>query len=199
MMARRVMRHGGFKFPNETYCVFHSSLGICTERPIAQTKTAPDKVDERIKREQKLIPKITRKCEPLHSATARHYHVEFVTMNNQDAFACGGHMNCVLLDFNVPIDSTKTGHQFVVVSRDVNYACALACFAQNFLDDVVVLLRPVNSAPQRPDVDQVAHDVQRRKSFSRKKSNSAVALQPRVPRCASEIHAARYRLGASRS
>src|SRR5207249_8667453 len=38
-----------------------------------------------------------------------------------------------------------------------------------------------------------------RKSFSRKKSNSAVALQPRVPRCVSEIHAARYRLGASRS
>ena len=72
-------------------------------------------------------------------------------------------MDCVLLDFNVPISSAKAGHQFVVVSRDVNYARALACFAQNFLDDVVVLLRPVNPAPQRPDVDQVAHDVQRAK------------------------------------
>src|ERR1043166_8489704 len=84
-------------------------------------------------------------------------------MNNQDALACGGHMNCVLFDFNVPINSAKAGYQFVVVSQDVNYACALACLAQDFLDDVVVLLRPVNSAPQGPDVDQVTDDVQRTK------------------------------------
>ena len=38
---------------------------------------------------------------------------------------------------------------------------ALASFAQNFLDHVVVLLRPVNSATQRPDIDQVADDVER--------------------------------------
>src|SRR5215831_17151126 len=31
------------------------------------------------------------------------------------------------------------------------------------------------------------------KSVSRKNSSNAVALQPRVPRCVSEIHAARYR------
>jgi len=29
------------------------------------------------------------------------------------------------------------------------------------LDDVVVLLRPVNTAPQLPDVDQIADDVKR--------------------------------------
>src|SRR6476620_5935564 len=69
-------------------------------------------------------------------------------------------MNCVLLNLDIPVGTTEARHQFVVISRDVNYAGALAGFAQNFLDDVVVLLWPINCATQRPDIDQVAHDVQ---------------------------------------
>jgi len=33
--------------------------------------------------------------------------------------------------------------------------------AQDFLDDVVVLLRPINSAAQSPDIDQIAHHIER--------------------------------------
>ena len=68
-------------------------------------------------------------------------------------------MNCVLLNLDIPVRSTEARHQFVVISRDVNYTRALAGFAQNFLDHVIVLLWPVNRAPQRPDINQVAHDV----------------------------------------
>src|SRR4029077_422273 len=70
-------------------------------------------------------------------------------------------MNCVLLNLDIPVGTTEARHQFVVISRDVNYARPLAGFAQNFLDDVVVLLGPINYATQRPDIDQVADDVQR--------------------------------------
>jgi len=48
-----------------------------------------------------------------------------------------------------------------VVTWDVNDARSLARFAENLLDDVVVLLRPVTTATQLPDIDQIAHDIER--------------------------------------
>src|SRR6266404_3677083 len=69
-------------------------------------------------------------------------------------------MNCPLLDLDIPIGPTEVDHELVVISRDVNDARAFARFAENFLDYVVVLLWPVNSTTQRPDIDEIAHDVQ---------------------------------------
>ena len=70
-------------------------------------------------------------------------------------------MNCPLLDLDVAVDPTEVDHELVVISRDVDYMRALASFAQNFLDHVVVLLRPLNPATQRPNIDEVAHDIER--------------------------------------
>ena len=69
-------------------------------------------------------------------------------------------MNCPLLDLDIPIGPTEVDHELVVISRDVNDARAFARFAQNFLNNVVVLLWPINSTTQRPDIDEIAHDVQ---------------------------------------
>src|SRR6266480_6162550 len=69
-------------------------------------------------------------------------------------------MNRPLLDLDVAVGPAEVGHQLIVISGDVDYMRALAGFAQNFLDHVVVLLRPVNSATQRPNIDQVAHDIE---------------------------------------
>src|SRR5215467_12734693 len=41
----RVMSHSGFEFADEAHSVLHSSLGIRTQRPIAQTETPPHKVN----------------------------------------------------------------------------------------------------------------------------------------------------------
>ena len=70
-------------------------------------------------------------------------------------------MNCILLDLDVPVGPTEVGHQLIVISRDVDYMRPFAGFAQNLLDHVVVLLGPVNSATQRPNIDQVTHDIER--------------------------------------
>jgi hypothetical protein len=70
-------------------------------------------------------------------------------------------MNRALLDLDIAVDAAKASHEFIVVSRDVNHARALACFAQNFLDYVIMLLRPINSATQRLNIDQIADDVER--------------------------------------
>src|SRR5215471_5775800 len=87
VIALRVMRHSGFEFADETYGVLHSSLGISAERPETQTETAPDEIDEWIEREKKLVADVPREREPLHPPAAGNYHVEFVTMNNQDSLA----------------------------------------------------------------------------------------------------------------
>src|SRR5947207_13005363 len=57
--------------------------------------------------------------------------------------------------------AAKAGDEFIVVARDVDDARALARFAEKFLDDVVVLLRPINSAPHLPDVDEIPDEVER--------------------------------------
>src|SRR5262245_28166335 len=154
------MSHSGFELTDEAHSVFHRSLGIRAERPIAQTETSPDKVDQWIERQEELIAKITCKREPPHSAAAGYHHIEFVTMDNQDTFTGGGYVNCVLLDLDIPIRSAKARHQFIVISRNVNHPRTFAGFAQDFLDHVVVLLWPVDCASERPDINQVADDVE---------------------------------------
>ena len=157
VMPHRIMRHSSFEFADEADRVFHTPLGVSAERPIAETEAAPDEIDKRIEREQKLITKVASKREPPHVL----YHgIEFVAVNNQDAFPGGGDMDCPLLDLDVAVGPAEVGHQLVVISRDVDHMRSFARFAQKFLDHVVVLLRPINSATQRPDIDQVADDVQ---------------------------------------
>jgi hypothetical protein len=47
-----------------------------------------------------------------------------------------------------------------VVARDVDNTRAFARFAQNLLDDVIMLLRPVTATAHLPDIDQIADDVE---------------------------------------
>ena len=70
-------------------------------------------------------------------------------------------MDCVFLDLDIPVSPAEARHQFIVISRDINYTRTFAGFAQNFLDHIIMLLWPINCPPQRPDIDQIAHDVQR--------------------------------------
>ena len=70
-------------------------------------------------------------------------------------------MDGVFFDVDVSINTKKARHQLVMVTGDINYASSFPGLAQDFLDDVVVLLRPINSTAQRPDIDQIADDVER--------------------------------------
>jgi len=154
------MRHCGFEPADKAHGVLHASLCVGAKRPIAKAEAASYEIDEWIEREQKLIAKVAGEREPLQAAATGHHHVELVAVNNQDAFTGGCYMNCALLDLDIAVDAAKAGHEFIVVSRDVNNARSLAGFPQNFLDYVIMLLRPINSATQRPNIDQIADDVE---------------------------------------
>ena len=78
-VALRVMRHSGFEFANKAYCIFHTALGISAERPVAETEAAPDEIDERIERKQKLITNVAGEREPFN---VLHHGIEFVAVDD---------------------------------------------------------------------------------------------------------------------
>src|SRR5439155_25271792 len=84
-----------------------------------------------------------------------------MTVNDEHPTSVCQTMNGMLLNGNVAVGTEKSGEHLVVVTGDVNDPRSLARFAENLLDDVVVLLRPVTAATQLPDIDQIAHDIER--------------------------------------
>src|SRR5437899_1042130 len=154
----RVTNNLFFVSANETDCVLDSFFCIGTERPITETESAAHQVDRRVEREQELVAKVTCKGEPLH---VLHHGVELVPMNHEHAAAVGQTMNGMFLHRDVAIGAIKFGEQIIVIARNINGPRAFTRFTQDFLNDVVVLLWPVNPTPQLPDVDQVTHDVER--------------------------------------
>src|SRR4029077_3052059 len=105
----------------------------------------------------KLIANVSSKRQPLYILDDG---VEFMTVNDQDSFSGRRYMDGVSLDIDVSVRATEVPDHLVVITRNVDDARAFSGFAQNFLNDVVVSLRPVTSAPHRPDVDQIADNVQ---------------------------------------
>jgi hypothetical protein len=53
------------------------------------------------------------------------------------------------------------GEKFVVIAGDVDDPSPFARLAQNLLNHVVVLLRPVDPTTERPDINQVTDNVER--------------------------------------
>src|SRR5256885_17250569 len=86
--------------------------------------------------------------------------MQVVTVNDKQAAAVRQTMDRMVLDRDVAIDTVKFADQFVVVAWNVNDAGAFARFPKNLLNNVVMLLRPINTAPQLPDVDQVPHHIE---------------------------------------
>jgi hypothetical protein len=57
------------------------------------------------------------------------------------------------------VHALEFAQKFVVVAGDIDDARALARFAQYFLNNVIVLLRPVPGASKPPAVDNVANQI----------------------------------------
>ena len=141
---------------DKTDRVLDSFFRVGAQRPIAETESTAHEIDRRIKREQELVTNVTREREPLH---VLHYCIELVPMNYEHPAAIGQAMNGMLLHRDVAIGAVKFGEQIIVIARDIDGPRAFARFPENLLNDIVMLLRPVNPAAQLPDVDQVAHHI----------------------------------------
>ena len=82
-------------------------------------------------------------------------------VDNENSTAIRSAMNGMLFDRDRAIDTMERTNHLIMVARDVDNPGAFPCFAENFLDDVVVLLRPVTASTHLPDINEVAHDIKR--------------------------------------
>ena len=147
----------GFVGADKAHRVLDPLLDRLAQRPITESKDPAHGVHERIEREQKLVAEIAEEREP---PDVLHHGVELVAVEDENAAPVRGDMHGVFLDSNRSVGPEMAGEEFVVIARDVDDPRSFARLAQDFLDDVVVFLRPVDSAAERPDINQVTDDVE---------------------------------------
>src|SRR5438046_2379519 len=173
------MHDGLFEFADETDRVFDALLGVSAKRPVTEREATADEIDGGVKRKQKLVTNAAGEREPLR---VLHNRVQLVSVNDKQPAPIGRVVNGVLLDRNIAVRAGECADEFVMVAGDIDNRHAFARLAQNFLNDVVLWLRPEHSTSQLPDVDQIADDVSLLHSYSRKNCDMAQAFSARVRR-----------------
>ena len=106
-----------------------------------------------------VVGPIAEEGEPLRMA---HDDVEFVAMNDEVAFAVSRCMDRAALDLDPAEGQAEelTG-ELIVVAGNEHHPRAPADLAQQFLDDIVMRLRPVPAGAETPAVDDVADQIDR--------------------------------------
>ena len=83
-------------------------------------------------------------------------------MQNEVSLAVGRFVDGVAADFDAAeIHAAVFAQAVVVVARNKNDARALAGFFQDFLQNVVVGLRPVRATADFPKIDDIANQIAR--------------------------------------
>ena len=90
-----------------------------------------------------------------------HDGVQFVSVHDEDLPPVPRAVDGARHDLDVAEIAGELRDELVMVARDVDHPCPFARFAQDFLYDIAVRLGPVAPPAQRPDVDQVADQIQR--------------------------------------
>lgn len=145
VVARGITNDCLFVRADEADRVFDPCFDCFTERPITEAENAPDGVHQRVKTEKELVTEVAEEGEP---PDVLHNGVEFMPMQNEEAAPVGRGMHSMLLNRDCAIGAKVAGEKFVVIPGDTDDSRAFARFAQDLLDDVIVLLRPVNSPAQ---------------------------------------------------
>lgn len=154
----RVVDDFFLKPANKTDRVLDSLLGVGAQGPVTEAESSAEEIDERIERQQELVTDIAEKRQPLHIL---HDGIKLVPVDDENALSSRGDVDGAWPNVDVAVAAAEIADQFVVISRNINDAGPFTGLAQNFLDDVVVLLRPVTTPAHRPDIDQVSDHIER--------------------------------------
>ena len=107
--------------------------------------------------QQDLVADVADVRQPAH---VLHHGVQFVPVHDEDFPSVPRAVDGPRHDLDVAEITGKLRDKLVMVSRNVDHPCPFARLAQDFLYDIAVRLRPVAAAAQRPDVDQVADQIE---------------------------------------
>ena len=153
----RIADDGLLKFPDKADHIFDLGFDIGTQGPVSKTGEAADEIDDSIAAHQQDIADVANMREPAH---VLHNSIEFVSVHDKQSAAVRRFVNGVFLKRHARIMPVEGGEEFVVVADNVDDFGSLPAFAQEFLNDIVVFLRPVDASTQGPDIDQVAHKLE---------------------------------------
>lgn len=124
---------------------------------MTKTQQPAGEVQRYIEGERGVVGAIAKEREP---AGVTNHNVEFIAVKNEVALAVGRFVNGIATDFDVAeVHARVVAQTIVVVAWDEDDACSLARFPQQLLQHVIMALRPVWSAPNFPEVDDVADQI----------------------------------------
>ena len=141
--------------------IFHGRFGlqfdVGREGPVAESQSPPHAVDPDVEIENAVVQ---RRSHPVQEPVEVRQSVELMAMNHQVASAIGRDMNG---PFDQPnISEAHAGElleEFIVVAVDERDPGLFAVLAKQFLNEDIVVVRPIPLAAQLPAVDEIAHDV----------------------------------------
>ena len=158
IVARGLRGERLLKSANVVDGVLDLQLRPLRQRPIWESQPAPYTVEDTVGGNGEVVGAVAKQREP---ARLRHNEVEDVAMDHEIAASVSPLMDRVLNDLDAAgmRAAVAAAQKLIVIAGDVDDACAFARLAQQFLHHVVVRLRPVPTRPQRPTVDDIAHEV----------------------------------------
>src|SRR4029079_1382401 len=111
--------------------------------------------------ERQHVAPVAEQSEPFGVA---HDDVELVAMHDEVAPAVGANVDDVALDGDsAEVGSAEFAQSFVMIARNEDQFGAFAGFAQQFLQHVVMALRPIYATLDPPEIDDVADEIDARR------------------------------------
>ena len=154
--------------------VLDLQLGPGRERPIGKTEPAPDAIEPVVREQRGLVGPVAEKREP---AGIIDHDVELIAVDDEEPPAVRSLVDRGVHHLDAAERHAEIGAgELVVVAGQENHPCSLANLAQQFLDDVVMGLRPVPAAFERPAIDDVADEVDRLRIMILQKIDQKVGL-----------------------
>lgn len=168
------LRQSVLKLTNEVPSPLDFILQIGRKRPIGLSETAACGSEVGVEPQRGDIAPISEKGQPFGIA---HDEVELVSVHDQVALPIGPGMDRLALDRDAAeLRAAIFAHGLVVIAPDVNEFGALPNLAQKLLQNIVMGLRPVDPAPDPPEVYDVANEVDSRRLVRFQKVQEGLGL-----------------------
>src|SRR4029453_7581193 len=118
--------------------VLDLELGPFRKRPIWRAQHTAERVENPVSLEREFIGFVAEKREPTRLC---HDKVEYVAVNDQVTASIEAIMNGALTDFDAAeMRAVVAAQKLIMIPRNVDNACTLACLAQYLLYHVIVYL-----------------------------------------------------------
>ena len=150
--------HGRFEILHVTERHLHLVLQIGRKRPIRQPHLCQQAVQVTVDAQGQLVQVVAHIGQPFG---ALHHAVELVAVGHPQRTPVQRAVHGGVHHFDAPkLVADKMAGKFIVVARHERHPAALAGASQQFLNHVIVRLRPVPASLELPAIHNIAHQIQ---------------------------------------